>query len=146
MDVHRKGGYTFAVQKRRGESDDRRIRGAKKLLHAQRLTGKAMAKSSGETDNGVHGTVNMRDETAHQPHERLAEHLAEDLAAVDLLIREYMSSEHAPRIPEVTAHLIEAGGKRLRPMLTIAAARLMGYDGPYHVYLAATVEFIHTAT
>lgn len=88
----------------------------------------------------------MRDEIAHLPHERLADHLAEDLAAVNKLIRERMSSEHAPRIPEVTAHLIEAGGKRLRPMLTLASARLMGYGGPYHVHLAATVEFIHTAT
>ncbi|TMV84193.1 polyprenyl synthetase family protein, partial [Thioclava sp. BHET1] len=57
-----------------------------------------------------------------------------------------MASKHAPRIPEVTAHLVEAGGKRLRPMLTLAAARLCGYDGPYHLHLAATVEFIHTAT
>ena len=57
-----------------------------------------------------------------------------------------MASEHAPRIPEVTAHLVEACGKRLRPMLTLAAARMCGYDGPYHVHLAATVEFIHTAT
>ncbi|MCL4128703.1 UNVERIFIED_CONTAM: hypothetical protein GTU68_065449 [Idotea baltica] len=57
-----------------------------------------------------------------------------------------MASEHAPRIPEVTAHLVEAGGKRLRPMLTLAAARMCGYDGPYHIHLAATVEFIHTAT
>ena len=93
-----------------------------------------------------HGTVTMRDEIAHQPHERLAEHLADDLGAVNDLIRARMHSEHAPRIPEVTAHLVEAGGKRLRPMLTIAAARLMGYQGPYHVHLAATVEFIHTAT
>ncbi len=46
----------------------------------------------------------------------------------------------------MTAHLVEAGGKRLRPMLTLAAARMCGYDGPYHVHLAATVEFIHTAT
>ncbi|MCB1336987.1 MAG: polyprenyl synthetase family protein [Maritimibacter sp.] len=88
----------------------------------------------------------MRDEIAHQPHERLAKHLAADLAAVNDLIRARMISEHAPRIPEVTAHLIEAGGKRLRPMLTLAAARLMGYPGPYHIHLAATVEFIHTAT
>jgi len=65
---------------------------------------------------------------------------------VNDLIRDRMASEHAPRIPEVTAHLVEAGGKRLRPMLTLAAARLCGYDGPYHVHLAATVEFIHTAT
>ena len=57
-----------------------------------------------------------------------------------------MASEHAPRIPEVTAHLVEAGGKRLRPLLTLAAARLCGYDGEHHVRLAATVEFIHTAT
>ena len=65
---------------------------------------------------------------------------------MNALIRERMSSEHAPRIPEVTAHLIDAGGKRLRPMLTLAAAKACGYNGPYHVHLAATVEFIHTAT
>jgi len=80
------------------------------------------------------------------PHERLAGHLADDMQAVSALIRARMASEHAPRIPEVTAHLVEAGGKRLRPLLTLAAARLCGYDGPYHVHLAATVEFIHTAT
>ena len=83
---------------------------------------------------------------ANKPHDRLAEILAADMDAVNLLIRERMASEHAPRIPQVTAHLIEAGGKRLRPMLTLAAARLCGYDGPYHVHLAAAVEFIHTAT
>ena len=86
------------------------------------------------------------DDKATKPHDRLAQALAEDMAAVNALIRDRMSSEHAPRIPEVTAHLIEAGGKRLRPMLTLAAARLCGYDGPFHVHLAATVEFIHTAT
>lgn len=81
-----------------------------------------------------------------KPHERLAQALAEEMGAVNDLIRARMASEHAPRIPEVTAHLVEAGGKRLRPMLTLAAAKLCGYDGPYHVHLAATVEFIHTAT
>jgi octaprenyl-diphosphate synthase len=86
------------------------------------------------------------DEAAEKPHDRLAEWLAGDMAAVNALIRERMASEHAPRIPEVTAHLIEAGGKRLRPLLTLAAARMCGYDGPYHIHLAATVEFIHTAT
>ncbi|MEI4484721.1 polyprenyl synthetase family protein [Frigidibacter sp. MR17.14] len=86
------------------------------------------------------------DETAHKPHDRLAAYLAADMAAVNALIRERMASEHAPRIPEVTAHLVEAGGKRLRPMLTLAAARLCGYEGIHHVHLAATVEFIHTAT
>lgn len=86
------------------------------------------------------------DDKATKPHDRLAEALAAEMSAVNDLIRARMSSEHAPRIPEVTAHLIEAGGKRLRPMLTLAAARMLGYDGPYHVHLAATVEFIHTAT
>ena len=86
------------------------------------------------------------DEGAQKPHDALAAWLAQDMAAVNLLIRDRMASKHAPRIPEVTAHLVEAGGKRLRPMLTLAGARICGYEGPYHVHLAATVEFIHTAT
>ena len=86
------------------------------------------------------------DEGAQKPHDRLAAWLADDMAAVNLLIRDRMASKHAPRIPEVTAHLVEAGGKRLRPMLTLAAARMCGYGGPFHIHLAATVEFIHTAT
>ena len=81
-----------------------------------------------------------------KPHERLADTLADDMGRVNEIIRERMASEHAPRIPEVTAHLVEAGGKRLRPMLTLAAARLCGYGGEHHLSLAATVEFIHTAT
>ncbi|WP_305969388.1 MULTISPECIES: polyprenyl synthetase family protein [unclassified Mameliella] len=86
------------------------------------------------------------DDAIQKPHERLAALLAGDLDEVNALIRARMASKHAPRIPEVTAHLVEAGGKRLRPLLTLAAARMCGYDGPYHVHLAATVEFIHTAT
>ena len=86
------------------------------------------------------------DVAASKPHERLAHALQSDMDGVNEMIRTRMASEHAPRIPEVTAHLVEAGGKRLRPMLTLAAARLCGYDGPYHIHLAATVEFIHTAT
>ncbi|WP_414897365.1 polyprenyl synthetase family protein [Rhodovulum sp. YEN HP10] len=86
------------------------------------------------------------DTAATKPHERLAALLTEEMAAVDRLIRERMTSEYAPRIDEVAAHLVGAGGKRLRPMLTIASARMCGYDGPYHIYLAGTVEFIHTAT
>ena len=86
------------------------------------------------------------DHAATKPHERLATALADDMAAVNEMIRTRMASENAPRIPEVTAHLVEAGGKRVRPMMTLAAARMCGYDGPYHIHLAATVEFIHTAT
>jgi octaprenyl-diphosphate synthase len=83
---------------------------------------------------------------AEKPHEALAGLLAGELAAVDALIGARMASDAAPRIPEVTAHLVSAGGKRLRPLLTLATAKLCGYSGPYHVHLAATVEFIHTAT
>ena len=80
------------------------------------------------------------------PLDRLATALADDMARVNDLIRARMASRHAPRIPEVTAHLVEAGGKRLRPLLTLAAARVLGYSGEDHLRLAATVEFIHTAT
>lgn len=84
--------------------------------------------------------------TVSKPHDLLADALSGEMDAVNILIRDRMASEHAPRIPEVTAHLVEAGGKRLRPMLTLAAAQLCGYQGSDHVKLAATVEFIHTAT
>src|SRR2546421_327647 len=49
-------------------------------------------------------------------------------------------------IPQIANHLIESGGKRLRPMLTLAMSRLSGYTGDGHVKLAAAVEFMHTAT
>ena len=87
-----------------------------------------------------------KSENSQKPHDRLAAYLDADMALVNNLIRERMASKHAPRIPEVTAHLVDAGGKRLRPMLTLAAAHLCGYDGFHHINLAATVEFIHTAT
>jgi len=86
------------------------------------------------------------DHAATKPHEQLARHLDNKMAAVNTLIRERMASRHAPRIPEVTAHLVDAGGKRLRPMLTLATADMCGYGGAFDVHLAATVEFIHTAT
>lgn len=88
----------------------------------------------------------MSTDYSQKPHDRLAERLAKQMDAVTVLIRDRMASRHAPRIPEVTAHLVDAGGKRLRPMLTLAAAEMCGYAGPYHIHLAATVEFIHTAT
>ena len=85
-------------------------------------------------------------ESVAKPLDRLSTLLAPEMEAVNALIRSRMESRHAPRIPEVTAHLVEAGGKRLRPMLTLAAAKLLGYRGTHHHLLAATVEFIHTAT
>jgi len=69
----------------------------------------------------------------------------EDLQAVNAIILERMQSE-VPLIPQLAGHVIAAGGKRLRPMLTLAASRLCDYQGRRHLALAACVEFIHTAT
>jgi len=71
--------------------------------------------------------------------------VAKDMEACNRLIVARMQSP-VDLIPRLAAHLVAAGGKRLRPMLTIAAARLAGYRGTRHVNLAACVEFIHTAT
>lgn len=79
------------------------------------------------------------------PLSRLSATLADDLAKVDGLLTDHLNSS-TQVIPQVAAHLIGAGGKRVRPVLTLAAAKLCGYEGDHHVRLAATVEFIHTAT
>jgi octaprenyl-diphosphate synthase len=70
---------------------------------------------------------------------------ADDLQAVNEVIREHMQSPVA-LIPQLAGHIIAAGGKRLRPLLTLASARMCGYQGRRHIGLAASVEFIHTAT
>jgi octaprenyl-diphosphate synthase len=70
---------------------------------------------------------------------------AQDMAAVNALILARMQSP-VELIPQLAGHLIAAGGKRLRPMLTVASARLCGYEGTRHHRLATAVEFIHTAT
>ncbi len=79
----------------------------------------------------------------------LADLVRDDLAACNRVIVANMQSQ-VELIPQLAAHLVAAGGKRLRPILTLACARLCGYPGPAggqrHVALAACVEFIHTAT
>jgi octaprenyl-diphosphate synthase len=71
--------------------------------------------------------------------------VAADLNQVNSVILDRMQSE-VPLIPELAGHLIAGGGKRMRPMLTLACARLLDYAGTRHHKLAAAVEFIHTAT
>ncbi len=68
-----------------------------------------------------------------------------DMKRVNALIREKAKS-NVDLIPELAGHLISSGGKRLRPMLTIAAAQMCGYQGNAHIGLAMSVEFMHTAT
>lgn len=75
----------------------------------------------------------------------LAELLGADLAAVDVIIHERLSSSVA-LIPDLAAYLIDAGGKRVRPMITLAAANTLGGATQGTRMLAAAVEFIHTAT
>ncbi len=69
----------------------------------------------------------------------------DDMALVNDIILSHARSDVA-LIPELARHLINSGGKRLRPMLTIASAKLCGYRGRGHIKLAASVEFMHTAT
>jgi len=71
--------------------------------------------------------------------------VASDMNGVNAVILERMQSKVA-LIPELAGHLIAGGGKRMRPMLTLACAELLGYPGTRHHKLAAAVEFIHTAT
>jgi len=82
---------------------------------------------------------------AISPVERLHALVAGDMAATDRMIHARMGSAVA-LIPDLARHLIDSGGKRLRPLLSLAAARMGGYGGDKHVNLAAAVEFIHTAT
>lgn len=77
--------------------------------------------------------------------ERLAVLMSEDLAAVDAIIHDRMQSP-VGMIPNLAAHLVDAGGKRIRPLITLAAARLLGGGGDGARKLAAAVEFIHSAT
>lgn len=70
---------------------------------------------------------------------------ADDMAAVDRLIRQSLDS-NVVLIRQIAEYIIGSGGKRLRPMLVVLAARACGYRGPHHVTLAAIIEFIHTAT
>jgi octaprenyl-diphosphate synthase len=68
----------------------------------------------------------------------------QDSQAVDDLIRANLNSE-VPMVEEIAAYLIEAGGKRLRPLLVLLCAKACGYQGSDHVKLAAVIEFLHTA-
>ncbi len=93
------------------------------------------------------GVVVPFDETRDPSHSLtpILDLVAEDMGAVNRLILDKAVSD-VELIPKLAHHLIDSGGKRMRPMLTIAAAKLCGYTGDGHVPLAAAVEFMHTAT
>ena len=90
--------------------------------------------------------VNLEGERDKKPSfDDLSALVADDMAAVNTLILKRMESQVA-LIPQLAGHVISAGGKRLRPMLTLASAKLCGYQGTRHITLATCIEFIHTAT
>jgi octaprenyl-diphosphate synthase len=107
-----------------------------------------LSRSGGERKRWAVALVaSSRGEESQRPAslDRLMALLRADLDRVNVLILERMQSPVA-LIPQLAGHIIAAGGKRLRPMLTLVTARLCGYRGERHIALAAAVEFIHTAT
>src|SRR5688572_19838058 len=70
---------------------------------------------------------------------------AAEMAQVNELIRQRLGSD-VVLINQISEHIVAAGGKRLRPMLAVIAARALGYGGDGHRQLAAIIEFIHTST
>jgi octaprenyl-diphosphate synthase len=94
-------------------------------------------------------TIAQATKTIHEigpsPVDRLYALVEADMAATDRLIHSRMGSSVA-LIPDLARHLIDSGGKRLRPLLTLAAASVCGTGNDLHIRLAAAVEFIHTAT
>jgi octaprenyl-diphosphate synthase len=94
----------------------------------------------------VHRLDTLRANPESQPSlDPMVKLVSGDMDQVNAVIRGRMQSE-IPLIPELAGHLIAGGGKRMRPMLTLASARLIDYAGTQHHLLAAAVEFIHTAT
>ncbi len=94
------------------------------------------------------GVVLAFDGVAEKPKanlDQLVQLTTADMSLVNEFILEKAQS-HVELIPELAGHLINSGGKRIRPMLTLAAARLCGYSGLHHLKLAMAVEFMHTAT
>ena len=71
--------------------------------------------------------------------------VADDMKAVDALIQKRLSSD-VVLVNQLSHYIINSGGKRLRPLLSLMAARAYGYEGEHHYTLAAIIEFIHTAT
>jgi octaprenyl-diphosphate synthase len=68
-----------------------------------------------------------------------------DMRAVDRLISASLESDVA-LVSQVSQYIVMSGGKRLRPLIVLLAARALGYEGQHHVHAAAIIEFIHTAT
>ncbi len=109
----------------------------------ERLYGSHAGSGKGKCLVGV--VIPLEDKSADHLIEPLMALVADDMERVNATILSRTGSD-VTMIPEVANHLISSGGKRLRPILTLASAGLCGYAGAGHVKLAAAVEFMHTAT
>lgn len=87
----------------------------------------------------------QQDLEGQNPFKVLREIVQGDMEKVNALIFQQIENE-IPLIPDLSHHTIDSGGKRLRPVLTLACAKLCGYQGDEHITLATSVEFMHTAT
>jgi octaprenyl-diphosphate synthase len=116
------------------------------MLRSRLLAGKRPRKDL-KRNCTVGVVVSLGEEQEKRPSlDELHDLIADDLKLVN---DEIVARMHSPvaLIPQLAAHIVAAGGKRLRPMLTLASSQLCGYEGgKRHVILAACVEFIHTAT
>src|SRR5512144_2232702 len=106
------------------------------MLDLRQTAVKRSINDGGGISNGINGKSSL---------DALNDIVCDDLRLVNALIVDRMQSP-VPLIPQLAGHVVAAGGKRLRPMLTLASARLCGYTGLRHIGLATCVEFIHTAT
>ncbi len=103
-----------------------------------------MVMLSAKTESDVSVALPHR-ETTERSFDDLRHVVSRDLEAVDGVIVELLDNP-VVLIPEIAGRLVSSGGKRIRPTLTLLAARMFGYQGDRHINLAACVEFIHTAT
>ena len=106
-------------------------------------SGRELARQDGVVALGV--VLPFEERNAPADLDALVALVRPDMERVNALIVSRTGSR-VTMIPEVANHLISSGGKRLRPMLTLAMANLTGYSGDGHIKLAASVEFMHTAT
>jgi len=134
VDVEYEAVYILAPKQRLGKGNLGRVVGSKHFFHGLDLT--TQPKNLKQEQNKIMST----------PLNRLSDLVDDQMQLVDGLIKTRMVSGSAPRIADVAAHLISAGGKRIRPLLTLSYARMLGFDGEADAKLAAAVEFIHTAT
>ena len=77
---------------------------------------------------------------------QISDNLVEKVSSTSELIESYLKAEKAPIIQSIASHLVKSGGKRIRPLLTLAVADLFNYKGDADTYLATAIEYVHSAT